>query len=43
MKKVLVTRKPGRAEWKQFTAWLTELWPHDEYAAIVTDVWRQNH
>ncbi|MGO8885371.1 MAG: hypothetical protein ACLQI7_17040 [Streptosporangiaceae bacterium] len=32
-----ITRRPGRAEWKQLAAWLTELWPHDEYVAIVTD------
>jgi hypothetical protein len=36
----LVTRKPGRAEWKLFTAWLAELWPHDEYTAIVAEAWR---
>jgi hypothetical protein len=24
-----ITRKPGRAEWKQFATWLAELWPHD--------------
>ena len=33
----LVTRKPGRAEWKQLTEWLAELWPHDEYTAIVAE------
>jgi hypothetical protein len=38
----LVTRKPGRAEWKQLTAWLAEMWPNDEYSAIVTDGWRQD-
>lgn len=37
-----VTRKPGRAEWKQLAAWLTELWPNDEHTAIVTDAWRQD-
>jgi hypothetical protein len=37
-----ITRKPGRAEWKHFTAWLAELWPNDEYTAIVTDAWRQD-
>jgi hypothetical protein len=37
-----LTRKPSRAEWRQFTIWLAELWPHDEYTAIVTDVWRRN-
>lgn len=39
----LVTRKPGRAEWKQLAAWLAEMWPHDEYTAIVTDAWHQEH
>jgi hypothetical protein len=29
----LVSRKPVRAEWKLFTAWLAELWPHDEYGS----------
>ncbi len=38
----LVTRKPGRAEWKLFTAWLAELWPHDEYTAIVAEAWRKD-
>lgn len=38
----LLTRKPGRAEWRQFTAWLAEMWPNDEYAAIVTEKLRQN-
>jgi hypothetical protein len=38
-----VTRKPGRAEWRQFAAWLAELWPNDEYTAIVADTWRKNH
>jgi hypothetical protein len=38
-----LTRKPGRAEWKQLAAWLAELWPDDEYTAIVTDAWRQDH
>ena len=23
----LVTRKPGRAEWKQLAAWCAQLWP----------------
>ncbi|MGO9501322.1 MAG: hypothetical protein ACLPUO_07045 [Streptosporangiaceae bacterium] len=32
-----ITRQPGRADWKQLAAWLTQLWPHDEYVAIVTD------
>jgi hypothetical protein len=38
----LLTRKPGRAEWRQFTAWLTEMWPDDEYTAIVAEAWRQD-
>ena len=38
----LVTRSPGRTEWKEFAAWLAELWPSDEYTAIVTDAWRQD-
>ena len=38
-----VTRKPGRAEWRHLAAWLAELWPDDEYTAIVTDGWRQDH
>lgn len=37
-----LTRKPGRAEWKQFTAWLAALWPNDEYTAIVADAWRRD-
>ena len=38
----LVTRKPGRVEWKQLAAWSAELWPNDQYTAIVTDAWRQD-
>lgn len=38
----LITRRPGRGEWGQLTAWLAEMWPDDEYTAIVTDVWRRN-
>jgi hypothetical protein len=38
----LVTRKPGRTEWRLFTAWLTELWPHDEYRAIAAEKWQQD-
>ena len=37
-----VTRKPGRAEWKKLTAWLAELWPNDEYTAIVAEAPRQD-
>ena len=36
----LVTRRPGRAEWKDFATWLAELWPNDEYTAIVAEAWR---
>jgi hypothetical protein len=36
-----VTRKPSRAEWKRFAAWLAELWPNDEYTTIITDAWRR--
>jgi hypothetical protein len=39
----LVTRRPGRAEWKLLAAWGAELWPHDEYTAIIADAWRQDH
>jgi hypothetical protein len=38
----LVTCKPGRAEWKKLTAWLAELWPNDEYTAIVAEERRQD-
>jgi len=38
----LVTRKPGRTEWKLLIAWLAELWPNDEYTAIVAEEWRQD-
>ncbi|MBO0819353.1 MAG: hypothetical protein J2P26_00730 [Nocardiopsaceae bacterium] len=38
----LLTRKPGRAEWKQLTTWLTEMWRNDEYTAIVAETWRKN-
>jgi hypothetical protein len=38
-----VTRRPGRAEWKEFAAWCGELWPNDEYTAIITNAWRQDH
>jgi hypothetical protein len=36
----LVTRKPGHVEWKELAIWLTELWPNDEYTAIVAQTWR---
>ena len=38
----LITRKPGRAEWKLLATWWIELWPNDEYAAIVPEAWRQD-
>ena len=38
----LLTRKPGRAEWRQLTAWLAEMWPDDEYTVIVAEAWRQD-
>jgi len=31
----LLTRTPSRAEWQELAAWLAELWPNDEYTAIV--------
>jgi hypothetical protein len=37
----LVIRTPGRDEWQLLAAWCAELWPHDEYTAIVTEMgWR---
>lgn len=38
----LLTRRPGRIEWRQFTAWLAEMWPDDEYTTIVAETWRQD-
>lgn len=38
----LVTGKPSRAEWKQLTVWLAEMWPNDEYSEIVTEARRQD-
>jgi hypothetical protein len=38
----LVTCKPGRAEWKLLATWCAELWPHDEYTAIVAETWRKD-
>jgi hypothetical protein len=37
-----ITRKPGRAEWKLLAVWLAELWPHDEYTAIVAEARRKD-
>ena len=39
----LLTRKPRRAEWRHLAAWITELWPRDEYTAIVTEELRRDH
>jgi hypothetical protein len=37
----LLTRKPGRAEWELLATLCAQLWPHDEYTAIVTEMgWR---
>jgi hypothetical protein len=33
----LITRKPGRAEWKLLTTRCAELWPNDEYTTIVAE------
>jgi hypothetical protein len=38
----LLTRKPGRAEWQLLATWGAELWPHDEYTAIVAEERRQD-
>jgi hypothetical protein len=38
----LITRSPGRAEWKQLAALCAGLWPNDEYAAIVAEALRWN-
>jgi hypothetical protein len=38
----LITPKPSRAEWKELAAWLAELWPNDEYTAIVAETWRDD-
>ncbi|HVB41431.1 MAG TPA: hypothetical protein VNF47_01835 [Streptosporangiaceae bacterium] len=35
----LLTRHPGRAEWKQFASWCAEMWPDDEYAVIAAETW----
>jgi hypothetical protein len=37
----LVTRRPGRAEWRQLATWLAEMRPRDEYAQIVAETWRR--
>jgi len=38
----LVTRKPGRTEWKHLAKWLAEMWPRDEYTLIVAEARRQD-
>jgi hypothetical protein len=38
----LLTRKPRRAEWQLLATWCAELWPCDEYTAIVAEAWRKN-
>lgn len=38
----LITRKPRRDEWKQVATWLAEMWPNDEYAAIVAQHCRRD-
>jgi hypothetical protein len=38
----LLTRKPGRAEWQQLAAWCAQLWPNDEYTAIVAQTRRHD-
>lgn len=38
----LITRKPSRAEWKLLATLWIELWPNDEYMAIVAEQWRQD-
>ena len=32
-----------RAEWRHLAAWIAELWPRDEYTAIVTEELRRDH
>jgi hypothetical protein len=38
----LVTREPGHAEWKLLVTWCAELWPEDEYTAIVAEARQQD-
>jgi hypothetical protein len=38
----LLTRKPGRVEWKQLATWCAELWPYDEYTVIIAEARRQD-
>jgi hypothetical protein len=32
-----LTHKPRQAEWQLLATWCAELWPHDEYTAIITE------
>lgn len=36
-----ITRRPSRDEWRHLATWSVQLWPHDEYTAIVAESWRQ--
>ena len=38
----LVIRMPGCAEWQLLATWCAELWPGDEYTAIVAEAWRKD-
>ncbi len=38
----LLTRKPSRAEWQLLATWCAELWPQDEYTAIVAEAGQQH-
>lgn len=38
----LLTRRPGRAEWQLLATWCAQLWPHDEYNAIVAETRRED-
>ena len=38
----LLTCKPGRAEWQLLASWCAELWPQDEYTAIVAEPRRKD-
>jgi hypothetical protein len=38
----LLARRPGRAEWQLLATWCAELWPHDEYTAIVAETRRKD-
>jgi hypothetical protein len=37
-----LTRQPGHEEWQLLATWCAELWPHDEYTAIVAETRRQD-